>query len=686
MFHKTIFHKTILLLGICCFGLSLSVFGQSDEEWLEFQAVHLATLIEKTEEGVYKDKVYPLYIPLLKKMYQKGEVIRLIEDKIPSGKNVEEELASVLWTVAKQTYSTLDNVDSKFTNAATPDVNPDFFTSNASFYNHNIKCKVDKKFRYLHQIVNNYYDLGKKNFAIPSYTNYQIKPIEVIKTDEASFEITFKVNINESCYLKKPVVVKVNHDDIMSAWTVRISQMPIRLNIATSQVEPLYREVEFITIAKSHIEFKFKKYFDNLEQNMWLEEEIDSAEMRDINRKEWHLKGFFLHSSKKISKDGIHIQQATNGDGVFITVPEPLENPSIDKKVDSMTLTLKLPLVEKPSCLEPNEIKWVTKPKNYTPNQKIPIAFRFNAEANPKTKLYFYPMGGKSGNPKRVIEEKECNQLIEENYITPEESAGNYIFNIKGKDLNEFITISPTTGDDEPRCPDLQWVERPAKGIYHPNDKLYFSFDYNRKLVAEANAINKAKKRVLLTQVFPITSPNCRAIQPQKHTFSIPENAEAGLYQLRVKVYKKGEPEPHKSISHTFEIKQRCIDSLAWANNNMKKKYQEGDYVNVQFNVNNDETCLINDASYESPPRTNPNCLVSTRTFSGQFPIGKHKISITAHGNKTIKHRFKVIKKLSDAEAKKRKIRRRLWGGIGGGSGLVTLLTILLTPNRSIAY
>ena len=96
----------------------------------------------------------------------------------------------------------------------TPDVDPDFFTPNASFYNHDIRCKAGQKFNYLYQIVNNHYDLKKVPFAIPSYVNYQIKPIEVIKTDEASFEITFKVNINESCYLKKPVVVKVNHDDM----------------------------------------------------------------------------------------------------------------------------------------------------------------------------------------------------------------------------------------------------------------------------------------------------------------------------------------------------------------------------------------------------------------------------------------------------------------------------------------
>ena len=79
--------------------------------------------------------------------------------------------------------------------------------------------------------------------------------------------------------------------------------MPIRLNITTNQVEPLYREVEKIDISKSHIQFKFREYFDNLEQNMWLEEEIDNPEMLNNNRKEWHLKGFFLHSSKKISKN-----------------------------------------------------------------------------------------------------------------------------------------------------------------------------------------------------------------------------------------------------------------------------------------------------------------------------------------------------------------------------------------------
>jgi len=679
------FRKTILLLGIC-FGLGFSVFGQSDNEWLEFQVEHLATLVEKTEEGVYNDKVYPLYTPLLKKMYQNGQVKRLIESKAPSGKNVEEELASVLWTVAKQTYNILDNVDSKFTNATTPDVNPDFFTANASFHNHDVKCKVDKKFTRLHQIVNNYYDLKKVPFAIRSYTNYQIKPIDVIKTDEASFEVIFKVMVDKSCYLKKPVVVKVNHDTF--GWAVRTSQMPIRLNITTNQVEPLYREVESITIAKSHIEFKFKKYFDDYEQNMWLEEEIKNPEMRDINKKEWHLKGFFLHSSKKISKDGVQIQSATDRDGVFIKLLEPLENPRVDVDVENMTLTLRLPVIDPPLCLKPNEIIWEKKPKTYTSDQKIPIAFRFNAEENPKIELYFYP-DGKPKKRKRIIQEKECNQLIEENYTILEKSAGDYIFHIKGKHLNEFVTISPTTsGDDESPCPDLQWVEKPAKGIYYPNDKLYFSFDYNRKLVAEANVINKETQDVLLKKNFPITSPECRTIKPQKHTFTIPKDTQAGQYQLRVKIHEKGKPEPHKAISHDFEIKHRCIDSLAWASDNMKKKYKEDDYVNVAFNVNNDKLCLIDrkDTVYQSPPRTNPNCLVDTRIFSDQFPIGKHKISITAHGNKTITHEFKVVKKLSDADKKKRKRRRRIWGSIGGGSGLVTLLTILLTPARSIAH
>ncbi|GEM_PF-4997040 len=359
-----------------------------------------------------------------------------------------------------------------------------------------------------------------------------------------------------------------------------------------------------------------------------------------------------------ISKYSDHIQSAT------------------DRDVDNMTL--ELPEKSTLSCLNLDKINCLFMANNYIFYNKISVAFRF-----PNMKLDFYPMS----RNKKAVGKEEYEQLIKENYTVPETGNGAYISYIKGKHLNEFITISPV--DNNQPCPKLDWIKRPVTKIYYSNDKLNFSFDYNRKLISEVNVINKTTKQVLLSQVFSLTSPSCKAEKPQKHTFIIPKDAQSGQYQLRVKIHEKGKPEPYKSILHDFRIKQRCIDSLAWASDNMKKKYQEGDYVNVQFNVNNDEPCLINrtdTTSYQSPPRTNANCLVGTRIFSNRFPIGKHKISITAHGNKTIIHKFKVVKKLSNAEAKKRKIRRRLWGGIGGGSGLVTLLTILLTPNRNIAY